>query len=332
LGKSESEHFISPAAAKLSWILKDTKGIEKDYLIVSCPFILAVDKIYAKVRNVTYRKELRENLFPEELAQYSPDLIYEALNNCIAHQDYQLKGRINIVEKEDELIFTNLGEFITGSVETVVKSDTPAERYKNGFLAEAMFNFKMIQTRGGIKMMFNEQRRRLFPMPEYDLSNQRVKVTITGRILDPKYAAVLAQESDLTLDEIIMLDRVQKDKGKSLSANEIKSLRKRGLIEGTKPNYFISAQVAQKTGQKAEYMRFRGLDKSFYLEMIINAVNQYDFLTRKEINKLLWDKLPDIMTDKQRTDKIGNLIRELRVKKEITNTGTDGEPKWVKCK
>ncbi len=35
------------------------------------------------------------------------------------------------------------------------------------------------------------------------------------------------------------------------------------------------------------------------------------------------------LDDKQKTDKIGNLIRELRVKKEIINTGTDGEPKWV---
>lgn len=330
LGKSESEHYISPSVAKLRWILKDSRGIEKDYLIANCPFILAVDKIYAKIRNVTYRKELRENLFPEELTQYSPDLIYEALHNCIAHQDYLLKGYVNIVEKEDELIFTNLGEFIPGSVETVVKSDTPAERYKNPFLAEAMFNFKMIQTRGGgIKMMFNEQRRRLFPLPEYDLSEQRVKVTIMGKILDPHYASILAQDNDLTFDEIIMLDRVQKDKGKSLSATEIKLLRKRGLIEGTKPNYFISAKVAQKTDQKAEYTRFKGLDKSFYLEMIINAVNQHDFLTRKEINKLLWDKLPEIMSDKQKTDKIGNLIRELRVKKEIINTGTDGEPRWV---
>lgn len=333
LGKSESEHFISPAAAKLSWILKDTKGIEKDYLIVSCPFILAVDKIYAKIRNVTYRKELRENLFPEELAQYSPDLIYEALNNCIAHQDYQLKGRINIVEKEDELIFTNLGEFIPGSVEIVVKSDTPAERYKNGFLAEAMFNFKMIQTRGGgIKMMFNEQRRRLFPMPEYDLSNSRVKVTITGRILDPKYAAVLAQENDLTLDEIIMLDRVQKDKGKSLSAAEAKHLRKRGLMEGNKPNYFISAQVAQKIGQKAEYTKARGFDKEKYFELIINCIRQHEDVERKDINDLLSDVLPLWMSDKQKYTKISHLLAELRRKNRIQNIGSDFKSKWILLK
>lgn len=330
LGKSESEHFISPAAAKLSWILKDSKGIEKDYLIANCPFILVVDKIYAKIRNVTYRREMRANLFPEELAQYSPDLIYEALNNFIAHQDYSLKGRINIVEKEDELIFTNLGEFIPGSVETVVKSDTPAERYKNGFLAEAMFNFKMIQTRGGgIRMMFNEQRRRLFPMPEYDLSEQRVKVTIAGKILHSKYASVLAQENDLTLDEIIMLDRVQKDKGKSLSVADIRHLRKRRLIEGTKPNYYISAQVAQRTGQKAEYSKFRGLDKSFYLEMINNAIGQHEQLTRSEIDQLLLNKLPDLMNEKQKKRKIGNLLSELRIKGAIKNIGSDFKPIWI---
>lgn len=31
LGKPESEHFLSPSIAKLSWILKDENNIEKDY-------------------------------------------------------------------------------------------------------------------------------------------------------------------------------------------------------------------------------------------------------------------------------------------------------------
>lgn len=31
LGKSESEHYISPATSKITWILKDKDGIEKDY-------------------------------------------------------------------------------------------------------------------------------------------------------------------------------------------------------------------------------------------------------------------------------------------------------------
>jgi ATP-dependent DNA helicase RecG len=55
LGKTESEHFIGPAEAKIRWLLKDSKGTDKDYHIESCPLLLAVDKIYAKIRNLKYR-------------------------------------------------------------------------------------------------------------------------------------------------------------------------------------------------------------------------------------------------------------------------------------
>lgn len=61
LGRTESEHFVSPAVAK------DSKGNDKDYLIKTCPFILAIDEIFDKIRNVTYRLEKRQNLFPEEV-------------------------------------------------------------------------------------------------------------------------------------------------------------------------------------------------------------------------------------------------------------------------
>jgi ATP-dependent DNA helicase RecG len=55
LGKEESEHFINPAEAKIRWLLKDALGNDKDYMIVSCPLLLAVDKVYAKIRNLKYR-------------------------------------------------------------------------------------------------------------------------------------------------------------------------------------------------------------------------------------------------------------------------------------
>jgi len=123
LGKEESEHFINPAEAKIRWLLKDTKGNDKDYAIESCPLLLAVDKIYSRIRNLKYRYLKDGTLFPDEIDQYEPYTIREALNNCIAHQDYTKGGRINVIETDDQLIFTNLGSFIPGSVERVVKDD-----------------------------------------------------------------------------------------------------------------------------------------------------------------------------------------------------------------
>src|SRR5690606_29739544 len=217
--------------------------------------------VYAKIRNLKYRYIKDGTLFPEEVNQYEPYAIREALNNCIAHQDYTKHGRINVVEMDDQLIFTNLGTFIPGSVEKVVMEDAPEEHYRNRFLATAMFNLKMVDTAGGgIKKIFNFQRERFFPMPDYDFSDGKVKVTITGKILDIEYARLLAKNKDLTLEEIIMLDKVQKKK--PLTEVEEKHLKRKKLIEGRKPNYYIGLKVASKTGQKATYSKNRAFDQT----------------------------------------------------------------------
>ncbi|MCF6147464.1 MAG: transcriptional regulator [Candidatus Kuenenia sp.] len=323
LGKPESEHFISPAEAKIRWLLKDAKGNDKDYHIESCPLLLAVDKIYAKIRNLKYRYIKDGTLFPDEVDQYEPFVIREAINNCIAHQDYTKGGRINVVEMEDQLIFTNLGSFIPGSVEKVVKEDAPEEHYRNRFLATAMFNLKMVDTAGGgIRKMFNYQRERFFPMPEYDLSEDKVKVTVIGKVLDMDFARVLARNPSLFLEQIIMLDKVQKRK--PLSDEESKYLKGLGLIEGRKPNYVISAKITASLSSdelKAHYIKQRGLDDEHYKNLIVEYLKKFGESPRKNIEKFLRDKLPDILTESQKKNKVTNLLSALRIKGTIRNNG-----------
>ena len=60
----------------------------------------------------------------------------------------------------------------------------------------------MVDTIGsGIRKMYNYQRNRLFPAPVYDLSGERVEVTITGKIIDMNYASLLARTPNLSLME-----------------------------------------------------------------------------------------------------------------------------------
>ena len=328
LGKEEAEHFISPSEAKIRWLLKDAKGNDKDYAIIGCPMILAVDKVYAKIRNLKYRYIKEGTLFPDEVNQYEPYSIREALNNCIAHQDYTKQGRINVVEMDDQLIFTNLGSFIPGSVEKVVKDDAPEEHYRNRFLAAAMFNLKMVDTAGGgIKKIFNFQRERYFPMPDYDLSGGKVKVTISGKILDMEYARLLARNEDLTLEDIILLDKVQKKQ--VLTELEEKHLKSKKLIEGRKPNYYIGLKLVEKTGQKAAYSKNRAFDKIYYLDLIEKSIREHKSLERGEIDDLLWKKLPDWMDEKRKKIKINNILSEMRKTNRIVNEGTDTKSKWV---
>ena len=328
LGKEEAEHFINPAEVKIRWVLKDNSGNERDYAIFGPPMLLAVERAFSKIRNLKYRYLKDGTLFPEEVDQYEPYAIREAINNCIAHQDYTKSGRINLIEFDDQLMFSNVGSFIPGSVEKVVIDNSPEEQYRNKFLANAMFNLKMVDTvGGGIRKIYNYQRYRFFPLPDYDLKNEKVKVTLTGKILNQDYARVLAKNADLSLEEIILLDKVQKKI--PLSNEEEKHLKAKGVIEGRKPNFFISQNVAEKIGKKAEYSKNKGLDDTYYLDFIEKSIRQHGHLNRKDIDELLWTKLPEWMNDKQKKIKINNLLSTLRKQKRIANAGSDTLSKWI---
>ena len=218
-----------------------------------------------------------------------------------------------------------------GDVERVVREDAPEEHYRNRFLATAMFNLKMVDTAGGgIRKLFLFQKQRFFPLPDYDISDNRVKLTLTGKVMNLDYARLLANNADLSLDEIMALDKVQKKQ--SLNEREEKLLRAKSLIEGRKPNFYIAKPLAQKTGQKASYSKNKAFDKQYYLDLVCKAIGEHSLMTRKDIDELLWNKLPDWMNDKQRKNKVGNLITELRQSERIENKGTLKQPEWVLLK
>jgi ATP-dependent DNA helicase RecG len=330
LGKRESEHFIHPAVAKMSWILKDKDNIEQDYEHFGPPFILNTELVFSKIRNLKYRYMPDNSLFPIEVNQYDAYVIREALHNCIAHQDYKMCGRINIVEKPDELIFTNLGSFIPKSVEEVIKNDSPPEYYRNRFLAEAMVNLNMIDTIGsGIKRMFFTQKKRFFPLPDYDLSDpNKVQVRIIGKILDENYTRMLINHTELDLTTVMLLDKVQKKE--KITQEEAKNLRKQRLIEGKYPNIYVAAQIAAITGDKTTYIKNRAFDKDYYKNLIIKFLEQYHSASRQDIDNLLLDKLSDTLNEVQKRKKINNLLFEMSKKDgTIVNTGSSKRPKWV---
>lgn len=326
LGKNEAEHYLSPGIARISWVLKDEHGVEKDYQHFGPPLILAVDQVFAKIRNLTYRYLPDASLFPTEVTQYDPWVIRETLHNCIAHEDYPKGGKINVVEEPGSLLFTNVGTFLPGTVEEVIVRDAPPEIYPNRFLAEAMVNLNMIDTIGsGIKRMFTKQRQRNFPMPDYDLSEpNRVKVRIIGEVIDDKYTRLLMARTDLDLMEVIALDKVQK--GKPIREEEFRALKGKRLIEGRRPNLFVSAAVAAATETKAEYIKKRAFDKDHYKKMVVAYLKKFGAAKREDIDKLLLDKLSDALSDDQKENFITNLLQEMRKDGTIR---AEGSKRWA---
>lgn len=327
LGKDESSHYLSPAVMQITWKL-DTE--ETAYEHFGLPIISTASDVADKIRNYKYKFYPKHVLLATTVDKYDKKVILEALYNCVAHQDYRLNSRIIVVEKKDKLVFSNAGGFFEGAPEDYSLGNKIPVKYRNSWLAHAMVNLNMIDTLGsGIHNMYLGQSRRFFPLPQYDVSKpNEVLLTIYGHSIDEDYSQLLLKHSDLPLSTIILLDRFQK--GLEIPADSFEFLKKAGLITGRKPHFYLSEDVSIGTEQMAKYIKTRGFDNDYYKKLILEfiAKQSKDGVSKSEIKYLLWDKLPNILDDKQKLTRVKNLLRDLRVDNKIKNMGTVVKPKW----
>jgi ATP-dependent DNA helicase RecG len=300
LGKNESTHFISPAIAQITWILKDDPS---DYEHFHTPFILTVEQALSKIRNLKYRHLGFGTLFPNEVYKYDDWVIREALHNSVAHQDYGKSGRIHLLEYRNKLVFENVGGFIPDSVEEAIKFDSPQHYYRNPFLAEAMVNLNMIDTIGsGIKKMFIKQKERFFPMPDYDISDEtRTRVTVLGEIINDNYAHQLKTRPELDLEDVIALDKVQKKQ--PVTEQEAGRLRDLKLIAGWLPDIQI---IGEEKSKNIPYSEYR--------DMILKYLEEKGSSPREDIEKLIMPTLPFDMPMDKKQKKISNILVKMSSK------------------
>ena len=329
LGKSEAKYFFDGFIPRITWTLYNADNSVKAYEHFDIPMLLAVDKVYSKIRNEKYRYIAgQQTLFPDEVDQYEPELIKEIINNCIAHQDYRLRGKINVEEFEDRLVFINEGAFIPESIEQALEPGYKPPYYRNVFLCNAMVNLYMIDTNSmGIPMMYQIQRDKCFPLPTYDLNTvNRVKVTVYGKILDKNYTQLLRSDTDLNMGTVFLLDQVQKQE--TISKENFKELKKQGLVEGRYPNIFVSFKVADIVGQKAAYVRNKGLDDDICKQLIIKALESMEEASKQELMEVLEKALPEVLSDEQKSKKVSNLLQAMKKAGIISVTGINRYAKW----
>lgn len=84
------------------------------------------------------------------------------------------------------------------------------------------------------------------------------------------------------------------------------------------PNLYLSAGVSAVLDEKEQYIKNRAFHDDYYKKLIVDYLRQWGKGQRKDFKKLLWDKLPDSLTDKQKDAKIGNLLTSFRMAKVIT--------------
>lgn len=125
-----------------------------------------------------------------------------------------------------------------------------------------------------------------------------------------------------------MLDRVQK--GLPIQKEDVDKLRSLKLVEGRITSLYLSASAAKSISDGAGYIKNKGFDDKYYKDLIVEYLKQYDKARKKEIRELLWDKLPDALSEKQKENKIRNLLYSLKQKQIIETDSTNQQKSnWI---
>lgn len=131
----------------------------------------------------------------------------------------------------------------------------------------------------GIHRIVGDQRRRFLPMPDYDLTDPtEVKFAIHGVVIDGAYTRLMMVRADLSLEDVLALDRVQKSL--TITDEAALRLRKAELIEGRKPRLHVRANIAAITGPRADYIRTRAQDDAHLSRLVLDYLRLFGSASR----------------------------------------------------
>ena len=174
-----------------------------------------------------------------------------------------------------------------------------------------------------------EQGRRRFTMAHE--ASHHILSKMYGKVLDENYSQILFANPDFDLETVFLIDCVQKRI--KIDKEAIKHLRKLKVIEGKSPNIFLSASVSETIGEQSQYVKNKAFNDQYYRDLIVKYLEQYGSAKKRDVRELLWDKLPEVMDDKQKESKVKNLLAQMR-RTGIITTDSENQQKssWILVK
>ncbi len=319
LGRAErATALLSPNPVEITWKIAAERVAEHFHP----PFLLTTTQVAHRIRNPNIKLFPANELLAVTLPRYDTNtVLLEGLHNCLAHQDYAQAGRIVVEESAGRVRMINLGGFFDGNPDDYASGTRTPERYRNERLARAMAEVGMIDKVGfGIHDMVQAQRRRFLPLPDYDGSSaNRTVFNIYGQEIDTNYTHWLMERTDLPIEHVLWLDRLQKKL--KLDTSQLAELRKAKLIEGRGSKLSITARLAIATGQEVDYVNNKGINAKHYKALVLELL-ALGAQPRQKINAMLQPKLPAaIATEKSQLQYIKNLLQEMARDQQIENVG-----------
>jgi ATP-dependent DNA helicase RecG len=313
------------------------------------PFLLEVERVYAKIRPDIIKTFPDGSLFPNHdvINKYDMEACLEAINNCIAHNDYLQSKIIAIHQYQDEKMeridvkvdfidFESNGNFYDGNPQDYFDGKKTPKRYRNKFLAEAMKTLKMgVDVSGrGINFIYQKQLDKYFPAPDFishcdDFYNETFKIRIYGKVIDQKFSEILINHPDFNILKIVFLDKIQKGFGEEVGINDANKLKEEKLIEGRRPQYLLSKKVAEILGKEAEYSEKKGSSNDEIAQTILKLLEASpDGRNRRDIDKECYHMISTLKNDKQKDKMIENILAKLKKNGLIEKKGEKRNAIW----
>ena len=258
-------------------------------------------------------------MFPEELFQYDPWPLREALANAIAHQDYTKCQHITVKESSlgECVSISNAGRFIPGNLEDVLKTFEPSRFVRNRALVDAMIMVGMMENaHSGIQKMFKVQRDRFFPLPEYSISDGGVTVTLSGKLLDAEMLQLFVGYKEIPLFDLYLLNKLRLRGAEALTSEQILHLREKRLISGRRP-YRLERLKTEEDFCREHYF----LEDNRLMDVIKVFLQEKgdDGAKKSEILAAVNGTFSNRVSIEQRENKVKNLLQEMRKKGIIEN-------------
>ena len=129
----------------------------------------------------------------------------------------------------------------------------------------------------------------------------------------------------MDLRTVFLLDQVQKRK--TISKDDYRMLKKAGLVEGRYPALYVSYKVAEAVGDKAGYIRNRGLEEKICKELIISAL-QNGPLKKADIFLAMRHAFPEVLTEEKQYKKLSNLLQKMKKEGTVDVKGSTVHAVW----
>ncbi len=314
------------------------------------PFLLEVERVYLKIRTDIIKTFPDGSLFPNHdvINKYDKEACLEAINNCIAHNDYLESKIIAIHQYQDEKMkridvrtdfidFESNGNFYYGKPHDYFSGFKTPKKYRNKFLAEAMKTLRMgVDISGkGINTIYKKQVDKYFPVPDFITSrdesyNEIFTVRIYGKIIDKKFYEILINHPNFDILKIVLLDKIQKGLGEEVDEGEAKKLKKEKLIEGRRPHYILSNKVAEILDQKGDYINKKGSSNEEIAQKILKLLKEFPGgCNRKDIDQACYYMISILKTNKQKNKMIENILAKLKKNGLIEKKGEKKNAIWI---